>query len=223
MTLYSLDEKSLLKKVKRKFWLRCRDKGLSLLDLIYSNLFGNDLFLKGLSKSRSCSFFDFFHRLNDFMHKRVNAPIVNQLNKTLIESILVSMSGFAMLIIQWKNSAIWNIIILQKSVSSSGLSIPRKLKGFVIISGLSFIDFDFRIANVSQEKGTMLISRKITTLLSPMYIKSTIIVSMKTIMLATVNKNLFFISLVIKNALWIMGNYKKNIKKTPRLLNRALL
>jgi hypothetical protein len=81
------------------------------------------------------------------------------------------------------------------------LSIPRKLKGFVIISGLSFIDFDFRIANVSQEKGTMLISRKITTLLSPMYIKSTIIVSMKTIMLATVNKNLFFISLVIKNAL----------------------
>jgi hypothetical protein len=55
-----------------------------------------------------------------------------------------------------------------------------------------------------------------------MYIKSTIIVSMKTIMLATVNKNLFFISLVIKNALWIMGNYKKNIKKTPRVLTWTL-
>ena len=84
----------------REHELKCSDKGLSLLDLIYSNLFGNDLFLKGQSKSRSCRFFDFFHRLNDFMHKRVNAPIVNQLNKTLIESILVSMSGFAMLIIQ---------------------------------------------------------------------------------------------------------------------------
>jgi hypothetical protein len=48
-----------------------------------------------------------------------------------------------------------------------------------------------------------------------MYIKSTIIVSMKTIMLATINENLFFILLVIKNALWIMGNYKKNIKKRP--------
>jgi hypothetical protein len=84
----------------REHGLKCSDKGLSLLDLIYSNLFGNDLFLKGQSKSRSCRFFDFFHRLNDFMHKRVNAPIVNQLNRTLIESILVSMSGFAMLIIQ---------------------------------------------------------------------------------------------------------------------------
>ncbi len=133
----------------------------------YFKLFGNDLFLKGQSKSRSCKLFDLFHRLNDFMHKRINAPIVNQLNKTLIESILVSMSGFAMLIIQWKNSAIWNIIILQKRESSSGLSIPRKLKGFVIISGLSFIDFDFRIANISQEKGTIQINRKNITLLSP--------------------------------------------------------